>query len=263
MKNILVPVSNTAHAVTNLKFAVGLASMNGATVYLINLYKEFSKVAGLTKVNQLIIEDSEAQLNEVLNQVDTQNVEVVARPVKGDSFEGIERLIKLLEIDLILLSPQSIEMDDEVYLGSITGKIVKQTMTPVMIIPGDYLFRKFETILLAFKGGYCEREEALSPVLELAKLFNARLNLLQVHTPDTAQESTDPNWLTMGDSFTETNNATIFQGVLEHFQSNNPDLLCVLRRQRGFFQKLWEKNRVMKKEFFTTKPLLILKADDQ
>lgn len=261
IKNILVPVGRTDNAVTNLKFAVGLASMNGAKVYLISLYKEFSKVAGLTKVNQLIIEDSDNELEEVLKQVDTKNVDVVARSVKGDPFEGIDRMIKLLEIDLIILSPQSISINDEVYLGSITGKIVKQTKTPVMIIPGDYLFRKLETILLAFKGGYCERTEALEPVIDLAKLFNARLNLLQVHTPDTANEPTDPKFLNMGDSFKETDNATIFQGVLEHFQSNNPDLLCVLRRKKGFFQKLWEKNAVMKKEFHTTKPLLILKAD--
>ena len=261
IKNILVPVGSSENAVTNLKFAVGLASMNGATIYLISLYKEFSKVAGLTKVNQLVIEDSESELQQVLDQVDTQNVEVIARSVKGDAFEGIDRLTKQLESDLIILSPQSIEINNEVYLGSVTGKIVKQTDTPVLIVPGDYLFRKIESILLAFKGGYCEREESLDPVLELARVFKARLNLLQVHTPDTADEPTDPKWLKIGDSFTETNNATIFQGVLEHFQSNNPDLLCVLRRKRGFFQKLWEKSAVMKKEFHTTKPLLILKAD--
>ena len=261
MKNILVPVGTTDNTVTNLKVAIGLASMSGARVYLINTYKEFSRVAGLTKVNQLVIEDSEEELDEVLAQVDTKNVEVIARPVKGDPFEAIERLVKQLEIDLVVLSPQSVTIDDAVYLGSVTGKIVKQTDTPVLIVPNDYLFRKVESILLAFKGGYCEREDALRPVLEIASMFKARLNVLKVRTPDTADEETDPRWMKLGDSFTETQNANIFQGVLEHFQSNNPDMLCVLRRKRGFFQKLWEKNEVLKQEFHTTKPLLILKAD--
>ena len=84
MKNILVPVGTTDNTVTNLKVAIGLASMSGARVYLINTYKEFSRVAGLTKVNQLVIEDSEEELDQVLAQVDTKNVEVIARPVKGD-----------------------------------------------------------------------------------------------------------------------------------------------------------------------------------
>ena len=61
-------------------------------------------------------------------------------------------------------------------------------------------------------------------------------------------------------TLTTTNNATTFQGVLEHFQSHNPDMLCVVRRKRGFFKKLWEKNSVMKRDFHTSKPLLVLRG---
>ena len=64
------------------------------------------------------------------------------------------------------------------------------------------------------------------------------------------------------DSYIKTENATTFQAVLEHFQSNNPDILCVVRRKRGFFKKLWEKNVVLKKEFYISKPLLVLQAQD-
>ncbi|MEZ4816759.1 MAG: universal stress protein [Flavobacteriaceae bacterium] len=71
MKNILVPVGSTQSAITNLQYAVNLASLTGATVYLINLYKEFSKVGRLTKVNDVIIEDSEEKLQRVLNEVNT------------------------------------------------------------------------------------------------------------------------------------------------------------------------------------------------
>jgi hypothetical protein len=39
-------------------------------------------------------------------------------------------------------------------------------------------------------------------------------------------------------------------------------MLCVVRRKRGFFKKLWEKNVVLKKEFFTDKPLLVLQVQD-
>ena len=71
----------------------------------------------------------------------------------------------------------------------------------------------------------------------------------------------DADLQAMMSSYTETENATVFQGVLEHFQSHNPDILCVIRRKRGFFQKLWEKNTVLKKEFHTTRPLLVLRGE--
>jgi hypothetical protein len=60
---------------------------------------------------------------------------------------------------------------------------------------------------------------------------------------------------------TTTTNATVYQGVLEHFQAAAPDVLCVFKRKRGFFEKLWEPDVVLKKDFYCSVPLLILKSD--
>ena len=114
MKNILVPVGSTENGVNNLKYAVNFAAMCGATVYLINIYRDFSKAGGMGKVTQVAMEDNQAQLDEVMSQVDVQGVDVIARPIKGDPFEGIARVSKQLEIDLIIMSPQSVEIRDEV-----------------------------------------------------------------------------------------------------------------------------------------------------
>jgi nucleotide-binding universal stress UspA family protein len=264
MKNILVPVGSRERGINNLQYAVNFAVLSGAKVYVINIYKAFSKVGALTKVNQLMMDDSEALLEDLLGHVDTKGVEVIAKPIQGDPFEAISRISKQLHIDLLLLSPQSLERKDEIYLGHVTGKIVKQTDIPLLIVPKDYLFRKAETILLAFKRGYFEKENVLAPLKEMAQLFNSKINLLHVITPDVAEDDIpmDPELLAIQSSFKETENATIFQGVLEHFQSHNPDMLCVLRRKRGFFQKLWEKNTVLKKEFHTSRPLLILRGQE-
>ena len=138
--------------------------------YLINIYKVYSKAGGMTKVTQVAMEDHQAQLDEVLSRVDTQGVEVIAKPIKGDPHEGIARISKQLNIDLMIVSPQSVDIKSEVYLGSITGKLVKQTDIPVLVVPRDYLFRKAETILLALKGGTFEKENVLSTALCISSL---------------------------------------------------------------------------------------------
>ena len=125
----------------------------------------------LTKVNQLIIEDSEELLQRVLQEVDPKGVTVVAKSIKGDAYEGIVRISEQLEIDLVITSPQSIEIADEVYLGSITGKLVKQTEIPILIIPQGYIFRKVETILLAFKVGTLKSDDVLKPLKEISGSF--------------------------------------------------------------------------------------------
>ncbi len=260
MKNILVPVGNTKNGINNLKYAVNFASMSGGKVYLINIYKEFSKVGTITKVNQLMITENENQLNEVIAAVNTVGVEVIAKPIKGNPFEGIKRVSKQCNIDLVIVSPQSVEINDETYLGNITGKLVKQTELPMLIVPQNYLFRKFDSILVAFKNGQFEKQNVLSPLQNMAQLFKSKVSLLHVISPEVTEgcKDIDAELLDMKSSLTITKNATTFQGVLEHFQSHNPDMLCVIRRKRGFFKKLWENNKVLKRDFHTSIPLLIL-----
>jgi len=63
-------------------------------------------------------------------------------------------------------------------------------------------------------------------------------------------------------SYKNAESATTFQAMLEHSHGHNPDMFCVVRRKRGFFKKLWEKNVILKKEFYTSKPLLVLQVQD-
>lgn len=263
MKNILVPVGSKEKGINNLNYAIALALKTEATIYLINLYQEFSKVGGLSKLNKVIIEDSEALLEEVLASVDTQGVTIISQALKGDPFEGILRVSQQLDINLIILSPQSIDIKDEVFLGNVTGKIVKQSKTPILILPLQQKFAPISSILLAFKNGNLEDEEVLNPLKQFVNLFNSKVHLLQVKTPDSDENiPVNDALLALQNTFTATENATIFQGILEHFQTHQPDMLCVFRRKRGFFEKLWEKNSILKKDFHTTKPLLVLKGTD-
>ena len=68
----------------------------------------------------------------------------------------------------------------------------------------------------------------------------------------------DTALMDISSQLTLTENATTYQGVLEHFQSHHPDLLCVFRRKRGFFKNLWEKNTILKSEFYAKIPVLVL-----
>lgn len=262
MKNILVPVGSTENGINNLKYAVNFASMNGGKVFLMSVYKDSSKIEDLAKVNEFWAKEKDNQLKDVIKAVNTEGVEVIRHATKGNPFDEINKLSKKENIDLIVVSPQSVEIDDKYYLGEITGKILKQTEIPLLIVPSGYLFRKFETILFAFKNGQFKKENVLDPLKYFKEVFNSKVNLLHVITPEATEESKviDEDLMGLKSSLTTTNNATTFQGVLEHFQSHNPDMLCVVRRKRGFFKKLWEKNSIMKRDFHTSKPLLVLRG---
>ena len=86
--------------------------------------------------------------------------------------------------------------------------------------------------------------------------------MLQVKTPNLKPEDLEINE-SLSNIVSElimTNNATVFQGVLEFLHEENPDLICVIRRKRGFFKKLWEDDKVKKIDFDSNVPLLVLKG---
>jgi len=264
MKNILVPLGSSSTGVDTLQYAIDLAQEADANVYVISVFQEFSKVGGLSKVNSLLKEDSENRISKALKKVDFKGISVIAHPIKGEVLEGVKRFNKHVPVDLMVLSPRSNSINEDVYLGKTTGGLVKGTNMPVLIVPDGAIFRGPKKILMAFKNGVFSKKSMLEPLPKLIKLFNTSLDLLHVKTPTSTleMERVSGKLERLQNSYTRTENATTYQGVLEHFQSNNPDMICVVRRKRGFFKKLWEKGTVLKKEFYTTKPLLILAAQD-
>ena len=114
---------------------------------------------------------------------------------------------------------------------------------------------------MALKSAVIKKENALNPLIDIKEQFKSIVNLLLVKTPyhNEGDFDIDQKLSTIITNTTYTENATTFQGVLEHYKDNDPDMLCVVRRKRGFFTKLWEKNTILKKDFqSTTLPVLVL-----
>ena len=93
-------------------------------------------------------------------------------------------------------------------------------------------------------------------------IFGSKMHLLQVKTQNFLPEDLEfySELAAITSSYNSSENATLFQGVLEHLNKQNPDALCVFRRKRGFFKKLLEQNMIKKVDFESRIPLLVLKG---
>lgn len=248
MKNILVPIATREKGINNLTYAVNFASITQARVYVVSINSDGG---------------AESVLRDVLDAVPTmKNVQVVSKILSGDIFDGIQELSRSLKIDLMILSPKSVDISEKLYLGKVTGKIVKQSDVPLLIVPANFLFRKLDKVLMAFKNANYKNNDNFLMLEDFLNIFQSELHLLHVNTPDAPAEAKEisKGLLERSSKVTNTNNATVFQGVLEHYQSINPDLICLLRRRKqNMFEKIWQHDEVYKEEFYSTKPLLILK----
>ena len=261
MKSILVPVGSSKNAQSHLQYAVDFAEAFGAKIYVIQIYNVYTMSGTMIKVDEILERESLDFLNHHVSKVNIKNVEVIKKAFKGKLVETIDLVSRDLDIDLILLEPRVNSKKKDVYLGKTSGKIIKQTNIPALIVPEGFVYKPINSVLFALKSAVINKTDALEPLMNLKSHFNATLNLLLVKTPFHSQKD-----FKIGDdlkseitSIKETENATTFQGVLEHYKEFNPDMLCVVRRKRGFFTKMWEKNSILKKEFYVSNfPVLVL-----
>ncbi len=262
MKNILVPVGSSKNAVSHLQYAVNFAKAFNATLYLVQVYNVYTKAGTMIKIDHILEREGYEFLNGLVKAVDTKDVNIQTRVLKGKLIDTLELASEKGEIDLIIVEPRTTSEKEDVFLGKTTGKIVKQTQIPTLIVPEGYAYKPFTRVLMALKSAIIKKNEALEPLLAIKSQFKAILNLLLVKTPyynegDFEIIEAMQQQLT---NITKSENATTYQGVLEHFKSNDPDLLCVVRRKRGFFVKLWEKNTILRRDFSSSIPVLVLRA---
>lgn len=261
MKNILVPVGSSKNAESHLQYAVDFAKTFGAKLYVVQIFNVYTKAGTMIKVDGILERESMAFLKEHVAKVDTKGVEVIVKTFKGKLVDTLELVCQTADIDLILIEPRTNSVNEEVYLGKTSGKIIKQTNIPALIVPEGFKFTPIENILVALKSAIIRKEDVLAPLISIKNQFNSKIELLLVQTPFHHEGDFDVNEelssLVSHTTFSE--NATTFQGVLENYKVINPNLLCVVRRKRGFFTKIWENNTILKRDFNSSKlPVLVL-----
>jgi len=260
MMNILVPIGTSSDAHETLQYAVDFAADFDAQIYVMEVFNAHGKAGTLTNITQKIADSSKERLKDVISKVETKENTLKIVTFKGELQDGLKEIDKELGIDLIILAPRSNDIQEEYYLGQTSGAIIKKTNIPTLIVPKGTKYKTFKTILVAFKSGILKRKRILDPLIEIKNKHRSTINLLLVKTPGYSDDDLKVNTALMDISsqMTFTESQTTYLGVLEHFQAQHPDLLCVFRRKRGFFKTLWEKSTISKSEFYAPVPVLVL-----
>ena len=260
VKNILVPIGTSTNSLSHLQYAFDFAQNFGDKLFLVQTYNVYTKAGTLVNVDAILAKESKAYLDDLVSKVDTKGVDFTVKSLKGDLIDTLELVSKAADINLILIEPRTNSIKEEVFLGKTSGKIVKRTQIPALIVPEGTVFKPAKTILMAVKSAIIKKEGVLDPLKFFKEHFNATVDLLLVKTHYYKEGDFDLNndLKSLISQTIYSENPTTYHGVLEHYRMHNPDMLCVVRRKRGFFSKLWEKNEILKKDFSSTIPVLVL-----
>jgi nucleotide-binding universal stress UspA family protein len=262
MKHILVPIGSTENAQKTLQYAIDFASEINAKIFVFRAYSSLAKAGTMINVDAIIARETNLYLRTMVNSCDVKNVEIKLISAKGGVVDTVESIDHELGIDLIIVGTKSNSIKESLFLGRTAGSLVKQTNLPVLAVPEGYRYIPISRILMAFKSGIVKSKTVLKPLQFIVEKFKTEVHLLLVKTPSYKEEDLilHKDLIALQSTLTKTENSTTYQGVLEHINAQHPDMLCVFRRKRGFFKKLWEKNTILKEEFYATVPLLVLKG---
>lgn len=262
MKNILVPIGTSPDSHETLQYAVNFATEFSAKIYVMEVFSVAVGVGSMANIGEKVAKNVKEHIKEVVDKIDPKEVEIKVATFKGDLTDGLKEIDTEIGIDLIIMAPRSSDIREELYLGPVTGSIIKKTNIPTLIVPKGTTLKPMKSILTAFGSGVIKKSRALEPLLVIKKKFNSKVNLLLVKKPGYTEADLKINTalLDISSQVTITEHANTYLGVLEHFQSHQPDMLCVFRRKRGFFKNLWEKNTILKSEFSSRIPVLVLRV---
>lgn len=260
MNNILVPLGTSPDCHETLSYAIDFAAEFGSKVFVMDVFVVTSSVGSLANVQEKVASSSRRNVKEIISKVDTKGVDIKIASYNGDIIDGLEEISKEMGIDLIIIAPRSNDVNEELYLGNTSGRIIKQTNIPSLIVPKGIKFTPINNVLVAFKSGILKRSKILHPLVTIINKYKSLVNLLLVKTPGYSEDDLQINTalLDLSKNLTISENQTTYLGVLQHLEAKHPDLLCVFRRKRGFFKKLWEKSTVLKSEFYAAIPVLVL-----
>jgi len=262
MKHILVPIGSTENAKNILQYAIDFATEINAKIFVFRAYSSQTKAGTMINVDAIIARETNLYLRTMVNSCDVKDIEIKLISAKGSLVDSVESIDQELGIDLVIVGAKSNSIKEGLFLGKTAGSLVKQTNLAILAVPEGYKYTPVSRILMAFKSGVVKSKTVLKPLQFIVDRFKVEVHLLLVKTPNYKEEDLklDKGLQALQNTLTVTENATTYQGVLEHINAQHPDMLCVFRRKRGFFKKLWEKSTILKEEFYSNVPLLVLKG---
>ena len=266
MKNILIPTDFSDNATKALNYAIVLASKFNATLHVIHTFQSTSHAGRLANVDRLIKEDRDKEMNDLLSDLKSRDgfsVEIKGRCRKGYTVEVIEDEITKVDADLVVMGTQGASNLGKKIMGSTTSNLIKDIDTPILVIPNAAKDINFEHLVVALDALDNRDVSVLEPMIDFSKTLNLPINLLHVssgsyHTdidPDIKDYITQKG---MEFTYDKVQSNDVLDGILAYAGKKSNSLLCLVSRERNWFESLFSSSISQQIALQSDIPLLVL-----
>lgn len=266
MKNILVPTDFSENADKALDFALAIAHKFNAKLSLVHTYNTSAPAGHVGSINRVIKEDREKEMTAFLKATKESisfDLEINGRCRKGYPIDLIENEAEATDADLIIMGTLGASNLGKKVLGSTASKLIKNTKFPVLAIPRNTHYADINNIVVAVDALTMSVLNTLNPMISIAQKSKLNIELVhvsnqQIHTDidPTIKEYLDG--LAIPFNYTKIQSDQTLESILDFAHEKGNSVLCLVSRQRGWFENLFHTSVSQQVALKSDLPLLIL-----
>lgn len=189
MKKILVPTDFSKHAEYALKVAAQIAKKNSGEIILIHMLELPTSgndaVSSSHDIPELMLFKNAAinKLDELMNAEYLEGI-TVSKVIQFEmAFDGILNSGKAHSADLIVMGSHGAKGFQEMFIGSNTEKVVRNSDVPVLVIKKED--PNFNADKFVFASDFSEEiKKPFEKVVAFANNFNSHIHLVNINTPN-------------------------------------------------------------------------------
>lgn len=267
MQNILVPTDFSPIAENALDYAVELAIQYKSNLFLYHIYDFNKKI----HYNEDYPDDEQPYVQKIKDQmydtvlrikekISNHDIEIQSFVTESSILGLFTNKVKKHQIDLIVMGSKGASGMRQVVFGSNAANAIEVAKAPLMVIPPNLSFKKLNKIVLAADYRPISAQTLL-PLQNLASTFNADVTILNVYTDEDNRVIQENKVAIDGIKinyhevpFNQSINASINQFIAKQ----NFDVLCMIRRKKSFFNRIFKKSITRTQVYNSQIPIMVL-----
>ncbi len=277
MKKILFLTDFSANANNAYVYALSMAHSLGAEVTVLHVYslpdiKEIRLPRTLQDVYQSIelesfenLRDNVPMLRSIAEDHDLSAVPVYHALLEGEPIKTICGYAEKHEFDLIVMGTKGATGLKEVFIGSVTAKVMEKTNKPLLAVPDVAQYDgKIDRVAMTteFKS---DELAALNYLLPTIRTINAKL--YGVHVGSTTNEKVAAEKLAWENYLIKDKDAVtidivdaidIEKALMDYFDKNKIDIVAMLTHKKGFFKRLFDYSVTKRMIYHLKTPILVI-----
>jgi nucleotide-binding universal stress UspA family protein len=270
IKNILVPTDFSPCSKNAVRIAVDLSKKLGAKIHLINAIHvptPHMDIGGQAMIEPML-EEYEEEIDKKFDALDEEipglkDVKHDHRAYVSFTIDAIYTAMETKKIDMIVMGTKGSHDTLEKLLGGVSSEVIRIADVPVLVVPETTKQFKPKKIVFAADFNKIESIGRLSPLKDIAELFEAEITIVNVTEDDKFPFSrlvesfkVDKFLKNIKHSFETIENDDVRAGLFEFTEKNSADMIAMMPRKHSLFEKIFKSSVTKKVAMGVKVPLL-------